>query len=368
MSDKWIPQIQAAFAAKRENFCIALAELEYDDPFSAILSYDGSISQPWARVDVRREITSITSMATSADVGIAYAALSNEGDVYFSGRAFEREEIPGAGVLRQGGRGQMYALGTFQNTLLAAGAGGLLYRRAGSGWTQINHGLTAPIGYQPPGFAAMGVTGGHGLYVCGSIFASSEPYDITLDPKYSEDMSVEAMTELFMKNAVSSDETLTSPAGFGIYFDGEVWRNLELGKYPPVNSICAESVGKIVMVGSNGLILTGNADDGFRNISFKGDSSLNLLSVTSFKGQSIIASDHGLHSFDGYILSQMKPRFGISKLPSVPTPFKVQTVDDVLFYFDYKHGVHRFDGKNWEEIVIPPELLERDFKGLPPRK
>jgi hypothetical protein len=181
-------------------------------------------------------------------------------------------------------------------------------------------------------------------------------------------MSIDAMTDLFMKNAVSSDETLMSPAGFGVYFDGEVWRNLDLSKYAPVSSLHVESAGKIVMVGSNGLILTGNADVGFRNVSFKGDSSLNLLSVTFFKGESIIASDHGLHSFDGYILSQMKPRFGISKLPSVPTPFKVQAVDDVLFYFDYKHGVHRFDGENWEEIVIPPELLERDFKGLPPRK
>jgi hypothetical protein len=176
------------------------------------------------------------------------------------------------------------------------------------------------------------------------------------------------MTELFLKNSASSDEAQMSPAGFGAYFDGEVWQNLELGKYPPVNSICAESAGKIVMAGSNGLILTGNADAGFRNVSFIGDASLNLLSVTSFKGQSIIASDHGLHSFDGYILSPIRPRFGIVKLSSIPTPLKVQAVDDVLFYFDYKHGVHRFDGENWEEIVIPPELLERDFKGLPPRK
>ena len=42
----------------------------------------------------------------------------------------------------------------------------------------------------------------------------------------------------------------------------------------------------------------------------------------------------------------------------------MQAVDDVLFYFDYKLGVHRFDGNRWEEIPIPPELLARDFRGL----
>lgn len=40
----------------------------------------------------------------------------------------------------------------------------------------------------------------------------------------------------------------------------------------------------------------------------------------------------------------------------------MQAVDDVLFYFDYKQGVHRFDGASWEKIPIPPELLQREFR------
>jgi hypothetical protein len=366
MSNKWAPQIHAAFAARPDNFCIALSELEYDDPFSAILSYDGTFSQPWARVDVRREVTAITSLPATADGGVAYAALSNEGEVYFSNKAFDREDIPGAGIARPGGRGQMYVLGTFQNALLAAGAGGLIYRRSDSGWIQLNSGLAAPSGYESPGFAAMGVTANQELYICGSVFDNSEPYDVTSDPTYSDDMSVEAMTELFMKNADGSEQK--SSAGFGAYFNGKIWRNLELGEHPPINSLFVESSNNVVMVGSNGLILTGNADAGFQDVSFKGNSNLNLLSVTIFEGQILIASDHSLHSFDGHILSPIKPKFALSRLASVPTPFKIQAVDDVLFYFDYKHGVHRLDGENWEEIEIPPELLEREFKGLPPRQ
>ena len=81
----------------------------------------------------------------------------------------------------------------------------------------------------------------------------------------------------------------------------------------------------------------------------------------------VIASDYALHWFDGHLLSPLKPKIDPFINRNVPTPLKVQAVDDVLFYFDYKHGVHRYDGENWEEIVIPPELLEREFKGLPPR-
>lgn len=55
MAKGWNPKIQAAYAAKSDNFCIALTELDYDDPFSAIVFYDGTLKEPLGRIDVRRE-------------------------------------------------------------------------------------------------------------------------------------------------------------------------------------------------------------------------------------------------------------------------------------------------------------------------
>jgi hypothetical protein len=81
----------------------------------------------------------------------------------------------------------------------------------------------------------------------------------------------------------------------------------------------------------------------------------------------VMASDYALHTFDGHLLSPLKPTIDVSINKGVPTPLKVQVVDGVMFYFDYKHGVCRWDGESWDWIDIPPELLKRDFTGLTAR-
>ncbi|OWV80475.1 hypothetical protein ATY78_07255 [Rhizobium sp. R635] len=108
-------------------------------------------------------------------------------------------------------------------------------------------------------------------------------------------------------------------------------------------------------------------EHGFQDISFKGNNE-NLRSITKFKDRMVIASDYALHWFDGHLLSPLKPVLDPSINRNIPNPLKVHAVDDVLYYFDFKHGVHTFDGDRWTEIEIPPELLERDFNGLPPRR
>jgi hypothetical protein len=178
-------------------------------------------------------------------------------------------------------------------------------------------------------------------------------------------MDVNALMQLFLKNANRQGQG-PNPAGFAVYFDGSMWLDLGVHASPAITTAYAESSSKIWMVGPNGFILSGNAKQGFQPASFRVDRNLNLLSLTKFKGSLIIASDHGLHSFDGHSLSPLKPRIKPSSYPSVPTPLKVQAVGDVMFYFDYANHIHRWDGENWEEIVIPPRLLERQFRGLPP--
>src|SRR5262249_50440706 len=69
------PQITAAFARGRGQFCIALAELEYDDLFTAVIEYDDRFPQPWSRTDIERKITR----------SHRHALLSHEGDFYLTG-------------------------------------------------------------------------------------------------------------------------------------------------------------------------------------------------------------------------------------------------------------------------------------------
>ncbi|NMV69850.1 hypothetical protein HI842_10195 [Agrobacterium fabrum] len=124
-----------------------------------------------------------------------------------------------------------------------------------------------------------------------------------------------------------------------------------------------EDSERVWAVGNNGVILFGNARDGFQDVSFKGNDE-DLRSVTRFKDRMVIASDYALHWFDGHVLSPLKPVLDPRINKSVPTPVKVQAIDDVLYYFDSKHGIHTFDGTAWNEIEVPTELLERNFKGL----
>ncbi|MCM2440129.1 hypothetical protein HGO34_10430 [Agrobacterium vitis] len=146
------------------------------------------------------------------------------------------------------------------------------------------------------------------------------------------------------------------------------WKRLETGTDDELRDIFIDSPQQIWAVGGSGVILKGNLADGFRNVAFHGDKDKSLLSITRFNGQIVIASGYALHWFDGHILSPLKPVLDASINRNVPTPLKIQAVDDVLYYFDYKHGVHTFDGERWTNIAIPPELLERDFKGLPKTK
>lgn len=114
-------------------------------------------------------------------------------------------------------------------------------------------------------------------------------------------------------------------------------------------------------LGGLGTILVGNGRNGLSSVGFAGDT---LLSITRFKDQYVIASDYALHIFDGHLLKSLKPHL---RGGSTPTPLRVQAIYDVLYYFDYKLRIYRFDGERWDQIPIPPELLKRDFKGLPKR-
>ena len=114
------------------------------------------------------------------------------------------------------------------------------------------------------------------------------------------------------------------------------------------------------ITGFNGTILRGNASAGFQEVGFHGDTE-RILSFTRFGDRYACAADRSLHWFNGHNLSDLRPTTTVG----VITPLKVVAVDDVLFFFDYRQGVHRFDGTNWTAIPIPPPLLERDFKGLP---
>jgi hypothetical protein len=145
------------------------------------------------------------------------------------------------------------------------------------------------------------------------------------------------------------------------HWDGIEWKVVASprdGQYYPqpavLSDVFVEAPEKVWAVGENGVILDGNAERGFLDVSFNGDDE-DLRSIARFGDRMILASDYGLHSFDGHIISPFNPT--INK--NVPNPLKVQAIGNTLYYFDKKHGVQTFDGNEWTAITIPAALLKR---------
>jgi hypothetical protein len=357
-------RMYAAAARSRGAFCIAVVEPDVDDPYAFVLSYDATFPQPWARVDARRIINSITVAASPA----TYAALSNEGDVYLlEAQRPVTERIPGAGTFSMDATGLGSATGITEiaGALYVCGDASQLYRRDGPGaWSPLAGGHLAP----GPGFSSLrlGVVAGlspHSIYVCGSATPARRQLTAA-DYKEMEEAGKRGDTGRIVEimNSTKDVGVDYTYAGMAFFWNGIVWNRIALPDRHPIHDILIEAPDRIWLTGFNGTILRGDAAAGFQNVGFHGDTET-ILSFTKFGARYVAASDNALHWFNGHNLSPMRP----TTLSRIATPLKVQAVGDVLFYFDYNHGVHRFDGKVWQEIVIPPELLERNFKGLAPR-
>ncbi len=364
----WNPTINAAYATGRGRFCIALCELEYDDPFTAIIEYDDAFPQPWSRTDVLREIYAIKPAPLADQPGARFAALSNEGDVYWIGDQTVHETIQGAGIQSPDatGAGALANLGLIEGQLWAVGHGAQIYHRtADHQWVKMPFHSEPEPGFNVIRFGDIAGPSKNDFYIKGSL----SPKLIELDEKTLKSLEGNKSWDDWNRAYELAEENSPSKGlvteGRAYHWNGTSWTEIPIPGSSPhtIKDIYVETPDKVWMVGSHGTILVGNGRDGFRSVGFAGDTET-LMSITRFKDQYVVASDYALHLFDGHHLTPFKPRL---RGRARPTPLKVQSVDDVLYYFDYKRGIHRYDGERWTEIVIPAELRARAFKGLAPR-
>ncbi|TAU60717.1 hypothetical protein ELI13_35060 [Rhizobium ruizarguesonis] len=362
-------RLDCAIALAKDTFCVVFSGKDYED-----LVYEGQLEQPWSRSDVPRKIDSLAGRMGEDGRPVIYA-LSDEGDVYTlpAGKASSHRKIAGAGVYSDDATDLGYVNSTalIGDALFVTGYHSQLYRltNSGLGWFHKEKLPQAPETYDYLVFGDLnGPTDGD-LYMNVTYSPTSTTRELTEE----ED---EEMGRLFLagrnEEAVAIRRAADGPSrvleGRLYHWDGRIIAKPRSGKYYPepatLSDIFIESAEKVWAVGGNGVILCGNAEHGFQDVSLKGNNE-KLHSITKFKDRMVIASDYALHWFDGHLLSRLKPILDPSINRNIPNPLKVQAVDDVRYYFDSKHGVHTFDGDRWTEIEIPPELLERDFRGLP---
>lgn len=348
----WDPSYRVVATAPDGRFTIVLGELEYDDPFSAIVSYDPRLSQPWSRVDVRREINGLTYVVYGQGE-LVPVALSNEGDVYMLFENVQRSKIAGVGIGSEDadGRGEVWDIHAVGETLYVAGNNGQFYRSIQDGWKQIS--LPSPF----LSISAMSPIGETGLLLVCEMLREIDPAELPPWDKTNDETFLESMNARLEAQRLFREQNPPQSV-FYIYDDGEfIEIPAPLTRYARSAAVGVD--GSILVVGLFGLVLLGDATGLAHSEIPKSD--LSFVSGALYGDSVWLGSDYALYRMQGGNFSEVSQELGVLTKSGQLTPYQLITQNSKLYYVDGKSGISIFDGEIWKKINIPQQLQDREF-------
>lgn len=328
----WRPKIVAAEAFSESHFAVAYGELDYDDPFTAVLEYEASFPQPWSRTDMAREIQSLTPVCDVSTRGARFVAPGDEGDVYFIGDATVQEKITGVGVRSPDatGAGAVLGLACAGHALYVVGRGEQVFRRTGAGrWDPVQVAVEPDARFDSAAFTKVVAASESDVYLLGYRAPKVATLDPVVEKRLLEAGDWDAWNKANADLAANSGLVGLVDSGQVHHFDGAAWRQLDLPGRAVIRDALIEAPDRVWLVCTGGTVLVGSATGGFRRVDLAGFSGT-FLSITQFSDAHVLASDYALHSFGGRQLTPLKPR-----LRRTPNPFKAQGFGGTLLYFDY---------------------------------
>jgi len=297
----WKPDIQIACAVSRDSFAISIGKSGLSNPFSCILTYDGRLSQPWSRTDIRRQMTSL--IASPGHPDYSYIACSDEGDIYYIDDGDPKtvnDKIPNSGVRSApDALGGIYGLSLTKNALFAVGDNDQILKKSGKAdWERLPVTGVEDDTYEAPNYGYVATFDDGTAYVSGSVSGKSksrtdEQRAEMENPRYQNPDEIDELTEEELELEYERQMKLyftALPYNVFRFWDGEKWQDELLPKDVNVEDIFVENQKTIWLVGYDGIIYVGNAEDGFRKRSWS-DQTPNLHSITKFKDEIILASD-----------------------------------------------------------------------------
>jgi hypothetical protein len=117
------------------------------------------------------------------------------------------------------------------------------------------------------------------------------------------------------------------------HFNGQGWQQLALPTDEEINAIKVLDLQRVVMVGHNGTVLVGNANDGWRDLSSVDDNQ-NFTGVEYFQDQIWLSSNFGLFAYDTKVRKIVPYRTNLA-VDLVDTHL-LEAKDGVLWSFGYK--------------------------------
>ncbi len=359
-------KIRATCIVSSNQFYLALHAHNEENPNTIILRYNNEQSPPWTREDISTNVNALCQISATD-----MTALGNEGKVFFfsEDKAMSQEIIKGAGLdaPHAKGRGYIMDMTNAGGTLYAVGYNQQLFKRLGDDdWTLLNSDeFGENIGSGLLHFYLINGQSTESIY----IFGESVPKRDSAK-RGREHMAYVRALESGDEAAIAAAEKiyfapLPEDEGCCFHWDGSEWEDVGVPEVV-IEACFIESADKVWIGTADGLLLMGNAKDGFDEV---GETDEGIVSICKFGERYILGTRDGLVEFIPYEESfhgetvPIKPNLGKKK--GAPLPLKIQAFGDEMVYVDYNHGIYIWDGEDeWTHIPIPPEILERDFKGV----
>jgi hypothetical protein len=340
----WEPTTRAAATAINGRFSIVLGELQYDDPFSAIITYDPRLTQPWSRVDVEREIVDVTYHAFSQGE-LVPVALSNEGDVYTLHDVVDRAKIPGVGIGSPDadGRGQVWQITSFGSKLWVTGDNGQLWQGVANNWAQS----ALPVSDLD---RLRMIENGANIVLAGQLNAMPPP-----------DLNPTNPAENFLaKRALRRAKIINRPNKMLFFISsGDDWVPINAPDVGYVRALSSTPDGHILVAGVDDLLLMGTRDG--LTLEPTPKRGLTFNSVVSWRDEVWLTSDRHLHKWGDGSLQDISLDLSPTVAKGRTSPFRLKPEADRLTYFDYRHDPQIWDGTNWKKITLPLSLRQREF-------
>jgi hypothetical protein len=328
--------LQAACCIKDKRFLFASLSdslINTDYELSYIFSYDaGSIDKtPWRWNDYDWKVVSVCYESNTE----LRCVLSREGQVNIYGPGDDRDhnfQIPEAGVFGNAADlGYVNRIQVVGTKLYVCGMNRQVYRFDWNGkdlakgqWSDIAGAMRQSHFAEPPD-------------------DDGEAFDQWLDDSDSID---------FVDIAGSSENDIYAVGDQTWHYDGQQWIQLAMPSEESLAAIKVLDEKRVVMVGHNGSLMIGNAQNGFTDYSSI-DNNQNFIGVEWYKDKLFLASNLGLFTYD---LTEKKIKRCATNLnPDLQDAHMLEAKDGILWSFGFK-DIAFFDGKEWTRVDHPDNI------------
>jgi hypothetical protein len=304
-----------------------LDDLEYEKyAHTLMIGFDaysigyGEVGNGWWGHDLNMDIVSLCVKKATNNSDRMICALSKEGEIeLYSSKAGKgvTEKIPDAGLrlseYKGGAVGYVTHIREIGGRLYVCGMSGQVYAREASGkWVHHDEGLFRPSAYDDD--------------------SDDDPVNLfnCIDGNDARDLYV-----------VGDD-------GVAFHHDGYMWSKLDVPTTEHLQWVRCYGRDEVYLCGYNGVLLKGNARDGFKDVSTVEDN-YTWWCLCKFQDKVYLSAVEGLFAWDGQkiakVVTGLQPEVETWRVDADPA-------GKSLWSFGVKDLV-RFDGQHWQRFHHP---------------